>query len=632
MTNHLLLFTIGPVQSFIAQARKTQDLFAGSQLLSVLIQTVIDELNISKEDLILPDNDINDKPNVFLAKVTQAQLDLLKDADNDIRQKIIEKYEILYNQALKKAENLDTSKLNCFPLAQIKDFPQVYWAAEILKNDTDKEYRRTYNEVCKILGAVKNTRTFDPLDELGRKCSLCGERNVLFCQTGSKSKVQLKPNWKNFNDNNPEDQEIKKKIKNYNDSIVEVSGTNIQTGEGLCAVCFTKRFYPNAESFPSTAGIALMDTIEKVKKSDDKLIKNYQNNYFEHQSEKKFEYQLFYKENLSEAYLKKFGYKLKNGISLEEVLKHQTQIENAAKEQGLKLNKYYALIILDADNMGKWLSGAYSSPKDLKEYQKNLSTALGDFASKLNDIIKEEEGTGKLVYAGGDDVLAFVNLNHLIEVVNELNKAFSEKVTATQQIDITYSCGIVVAHYKTPVNEILKRARAAAKLAKTRFEDAGKDAMAITFMSKSGNEKTTVFKNEDFSTFEKIIFALTDPEKVKGNSENKFLPLKISPKFIQTFAMEFAGLETELNYDEFLTYGAMLETELKRLVKRTTKADKDEEKATREMLLNLLTDFLAKQRDNHTCLIDINNFVSFLKIAESLTQEGSFYDNQVNKD
>jgi len=31
---HLFLFTIGPVQSFIAQARKVQDLAAGSQMLS----------------------------------------------------------------------------------------------------------------------------------------------------------------------------------------------------------------------------------------------------------------------------------------------------------------------------------------------------------------------------------------------------------------------------------------------------------------------------------------------------------------------------------------------------------------------------------------------------------------------
>ena len=36
MSNYLFLYTIGPVQSFIAQARKTQDLWCGSTLLSEL--------------------------------------------------------------------------------------------------------------------------------------------------------------------------------------------------------------------------------------------------------------------------------------------------------------------------------------------------------------------------------------------------------------------------------------------------------------------------------------------------------------------------------------------------------------------------------------------------------------------
>ena len=39
---YLFIFTIGPVQSFIAQARKTQDLYAGSQLLSDLIRYAVE--------------------------------------------------------------------------------------------------------------------------------------------------------------------------------------------------------------------------------------------------------------------------------------------------------------------------------------------------------------------------------------------------------------------------------------------------------------------------------------------------------------------------------------------------------------------------------------------------------------
>src|SRR5690349_13716188 len=39
MAKYLFLFTIGPVQDFIAAARRTRDLWAGSQLLSELSRT-----------------------------------------------------------------------------------------------------------------------------------------------------------------------------------------------------------------------------------------------------------------------------------------------------------------------------------------------------------------------------------------------------------------------------------------------------------------------------------------------------------------------------------------------------------------------------------------------------------------
>lgn len=641
---HLLLFTIGPVQSFIAQARKTQDLYAGSKLLSSLIKTAMGELETRycNVEFIFPkpqeDKDIS-YPNRFIASIPEANEDNLKSLGNDLKEKVISTFKNkFYIDAAKEARiTLGQKDDYC---RQIDGFLDINW---VILPYEEKDYKAKYKKIERTLGAVKNVRDFNQLEEQGKKCSLCGERNVLFFLPTKDDKGEYRRDYQK----KAHIQSDAINISHLNKKTIE---HQFSTGEGLCAVCFTKRFYRHPEqsegskdssdkSFPSTAGIALMDTIEKVKKSNDELIKVYQNHYFEHQSEQKFEYQLFYKENLSEAYLKKFGYVLKKDKSLNDVLKHQAKIENAAKSLGLKLNKYYAIIALDGDKMGEWLSGKHinNPDKELYNFHKSLSNKLGAYAESTDNIIKKEDGKGKLVYAGGDDVLAFVNLNHLTAVLKDLRIKFEEEVNSkleNKQKDknLTVSCGVAIAHYKTPVNEVLKRARAAAKLAKSRFEDSGKDAMAITFMTKSGNEKTTVFKNEDFSTFEKVIFALTDPEKVKGNSENKFLPLKLSPKFIQTFAMEFAGLETELNYDEFLTYGAMTETELKRLIKRAIEAENDKNKETRDKLLSLLTDFLAKQRDSHTYSIDVNNFVSFLKIAESLTQEGSFYDNYVNKD
>lgn len=53
MSQFLFLFTIGPVRSFIARARKTQDLYAGSFLLSHLSDIAINKLNMLTDSCVL---------------------------------------------------------------------------------------------------------------------------------------------------------------------------------------------------------------------------------------------------------------------------------------------------------------------------------------------------------------------------------------------------------------------------------------------------------------------------------------------------------------------------------------------------------------------------------------------------
>lgn len=71
MSQFLFLFTVGPVQSFIAQARKSQDLYSGSFLLSHLSDIAIYKLKtlVSSCDLIFPNKEIASKPNRFIAKI-----------------------------------------------------------------------------------------------------------------------------------------------------------------------------------------------------------------------------------------------------------------------------------------------------------------------------------------------------------------------------------------------------------------------------------------------------------------------------------------------------------------------------------------------------------------------------------
>lgn len=54
MTEAVLVFTFGPVQPFIAEARRASDLFVGSQVLAQLAEAVARALRRAGADLVYP--------------------------------------------------------------------------------------------------------------------------------------------------------------------------------------------------------------------------------------------------------------------------------------------------------------------------------------------------------------------------------------------------------------------------------------------------------------------------------------------------------------------------------------------------------------------------------------------------
>jgi len=124
-------------------------------------------------------------------------------------------------------------------------------------------YSFLYEFTENALGSCKTARKFKQNTEQGVKCSICGQRNVLFCrdnygrykgQGAIKLPAGFPPRY-------------------------------LQNGEGLCGICFNKRCaelyfkeaYPEANldaDFPSTAEIALAAFKEKLlqkKKNDFKV-------------------------------------------------------------------------------------------------------------------------------------------------------------------------------------------------------------------------------------------------------------------------------------------------------------------------------------------------------------------------
>lgn len=204
--------------------------------------------------------------------------------------------------------------------------------------------------------------------------------------------------------------------------------------------------------------------------------------------------------------------------------------------------KYYAILALDGDAMGKWISGQLAprfaqtlhplAVERLAAFTKNdaawaqgliqqrvlspalhtaISYALANFALGGVRWVIEERYPGRVVYAGGDDVLALVPVRDALAVARELRALFSgEALRDGDDLTVTFadpdrtgfvkwnerwlmtmgptasaSIGIAIAHHLQPLDAALDAARHALESAK---EEYGRNAIAVRFLRRSGEE------------------------------------------------------------------------------------------------------------------------------------------------
>ncbi|HMN91455.1 MAG TPA: type III-B CRISPR-associated protein Cas10/Cmr2, partial [Saprospiraceae bacterium] len=582
---HLFLFTLGPVQSFIAQARKTQDLYAGSRLLSVLTETAMNHVKSKNGQITFPDSTIESKPNRFVAKI-DLPAEQLKQLGEDVEQAVQAKWKSLAEKMLEKEGMRDPSGF----YEQIQQHLKIHWVFHPIQND----YKTAFQQLEGLLAAVKQTSDFEQFPEVGRKCSVDGQLNVKFYRLAEGQ-----------NDN-----QVRKTHLFANDNLIfeyekpRIALSLLQPGEGLSGVSMVKRSYkPNGTSeFESTADIALQKTIafweHNCRSKYDAFIGCF--------GEKQFDAQLFYEENLTQKYFEKQG--LKNFISqLKDLQRMRRELEDCAKEKKYRLTKYYALLLFDGDGMGELLSGErLASGKKLEDFHPAFSTQLGAFAGAAQKFLNAEQ-RGRTVYAGGDDFLGFVNLESLFEVLAHFQCKFRELVSTPMQPylkdanGITFSAGICIAHYKEPLSLVLNRARAMEQKAKDYRKS--KNAFGIAVIKGSGEDHDTVwgFENSNPAKLEYLIESLRKEH--------------FSNTFIKNFQREFAPVLKE-NEQVPTTMQEMFQIELTRLAERSCDLPNKKEKAAR-LCKMLWTDFFLSQQ-SESPKATLGNFFELLNICDFL--------------
>lgn len=489
MNNYLLSVSIGPVQGFIASARRTRDLWFGSELLSEISKAVAlclqnAELKEGSTQLVFPAPECDDdlQPgsrfnvgNKILVEVTQAGAGEIRQISERAKKAAQERW----FELAKKSLNEIQSRHQEFHVRdqvwenQLEDVIEYFSAWTPLTAD----YAASRQRVEQLLAARKNSRDFLPsaVPEAHAwklpKSSLDGQRETVLPKA-----LTL---WQ------------KRKM-------------GLNEGEQLDCPGLVKRLggQGHDSKFTPLSRIALDPWLRGIKQSDeifkdikqhlhslvpDGLVTQVSGNNGCYES---FPYdgQLLYPSRIA-AEKKRLERERDNSDKPDEadtVIQRLDRLAEAVKEAGVytRFNQpspYLAVIAADGDHMGKVLNRV----KDA-EGHRQISEKLSQFAMSVPDIARQYRA--HCIYAGGDDVLALVPLDQAIGCARALRDKFCEILGDYKDPEPTLSVGVAVVHFMEPMGRALTLARQAEGLAKgNSLEDSNqKDALAIVLDPRSG--------------------------------------------------------------------------------------------------------------------------------------------------
>ncbi len=463
MTKYLLQIHIGPMQAFIAAARRTRDLWFGSWLMSELSKAAAWKVAeaAGEENLIFPAASLADlRPNSDLSIANK--IVALVENPEEVAQQAKAAMQARLDGLAKIALDGVKGKLDTRETAenQIEKLPEFYWVAVPLPDE--KAYANVRLKAENLLAARKNLREFDQPSwgSSKPKSSLDGNRESVIPKDVSGDAQKMYQWYK------------------------------AKAGEQLSGVDLLKRLGKRSksaefESFPSTSHMASMPLRAKLAngnskakeawdaymgKLDEELKKTETVSGTPHLVFGKADGALLFESRLRDFY----------GQSVPDDVKRKLQAFYDTAEAPIP---YYALLIGDGDFMGRTINN-----QQTREAHRDFSSELAKFAGEAKNIVEEHGGTA--VFTGGDDVMALLPLHTAVPCAAELAQTFQtmmSKFTGDDGRSPTFSAGIAIFHHTEPLEDALQTAREAEQTAKS-VKD--KNALAVTEAKRSGSPRT----------------------------------------------------------------------------------------------------------------------------------------------
>lgn len=463
----LLAIAVGPVQDFIAAARKTRDLWFGSKILSDISRVVALKLADTAggtEHLIFPAPESRgqlEDAEFNVANVIVAELpgELAGSIDSDVlkpaREAACQRWRDYAEQArgnIKKTlkERFERSFHQDLWDAQVDDVVEFY--AAWVPFDENQDYQQTRRRLMQLLAGRKHCRDFLPAKSRAGipKSSLDGAReSVLVPDTaqGLRNRLRLRE-------------------RESLDCIGLTKRLALAGAKGEAEPHFPSVSRVAAEPWlRGAAALALRDdalkqSFEALGTEAGKLVSEGLVHRVPGYTDFRYEGVVVYRNRYRE-----FETELGERDTLtQKTLKLREAVLAIEKTIGAP-DPYVAMLIADGDQVGRALSEL-----DKLEKHRDFSTALAGFAQDARRIV-EQENFGVLVYSGGDDVLAMVPVDTCVRCARTLHDTFGQIMDRAAQalkeeLRPTLSVGIAIGHFMEPLEFLREFAQVAEQDAK----------------------------------------------------------------------------------------------------------------------------------------------------------------------
>lgn len=430
---YLLAVSVGPVQGFIAAARRTRDLWGGSLLLSEISKAAARAIHQACSGSLVfpaPENAevelaANSRflvANVLLAELTGDEEAVRTTAEGARAAAERRWQEFVGGAYAEVAQVVDAGRWE----QQRHQVLEVYAAWEAYEGEG---YRESRAQVMRRLAARKSCRDFLPWVGAARvpKSSLDGARESVWRSgegaTGVRGGLGAR--------------------------------LRLSRQEHLDVVGVTKRLGLGAQQFPSVARIAAEPWLRSLPPASGESLRRAAASLvgeglvqlppgrFPQFADFPFEADLLYPARLRE-------------LTTEPGEEVQAAIASVYRSHG-QPSPYLALLLADGDKMGATIGGL-----DSPEEHRRFSQALAQFAHAAETIVRNHHGA--LVYAGGDDVLAMLPISGVLSCAAALRDRF--RVALRDWQGPTLSVGITIGHCLEDLEDLLARVRSAERVAK----------------------------------------------------------------------------------------------------------------------------------------------------------------------